>query len=390
MHFTGRDNIISYISEFYGEKDQGVQANSLFEQMRDCGLLVKNHSLWSIPSYITLFIRKREGRASYTSQHFVNACIQDIRTHIFRLNSYINATNICSDELINDIFAIEDVYQQLSDASQNNCHKISMDVTSFQLDISLEVSSRKIEQFHVLYDSYIMPMLAVIVDSSGELAELSQELIELCDEILVRFSNIENFTYHLEGLKKTVRIIQDRIASKILQAKNELDILFEVYREHHRIVSGINHFWELKIDENDNELAQIYEKYFKKSNKFKYSNPNERSFTKYKDAYLYENKLKKCPPQIKLFSNDFNLDAVAPKGLISFFDIEKRLKEENEVECVLGWLNKIYPAENASFYVEKLFEIEKKLSENITILNEEKTYLLGTVQVDLKIRKYNN
>ncbi len=389
-HFTGRDEVINHINDFYNERDQGIQANSLFERMRDCGLLVKNHSLWSIPSYITLFIRKREGRSSYTSHHFVNACIQDIKTHIFRLESYFDKDEISSDELINDVFAIEDVYQQLSDASQNNCHKISMDVSSFQLDISLEVSSKKIDQFHILYDSYIRPMLKIVVDPDSEFDEVSKNLINLCDKILVRFSNRENFTHHLETLKKSIKSIQGRMADKILQAKNELDILFEVYREHRRIVTGINRFWEIKIDEKDNELAQIFDKYCKTTSRLKYLNPSDRALKKYKDSHLYGEKFKSEPPQIKSLNENFNLDSKQPSGLISFFDIEKQLKNEKEIECILSWLIQIYPAENASFYIEKLFEIEKKLPENITIKNEEKTYLFGKVQMDLKIRSWAN
>lgn len=390
-HFTGRDEAIQFIADFYGEQNQGVQAMSLFERMRDCGMLIKNHALWGIPSYITLFVRKREGRSSYTSQHLVRACLQDIRTHIYSLNSMLNASGMITvDEFIEEIFAIEDVYQQLAGASQNNCHKISVDVASFQLDGALEVSSSKIQRFHHLYDSYIMPMLAIVVDPDNELEDISRELIQVCDRILRDYPNLENLTYHLQGLKQSVKVIQERIAGKILQAKNELDALFEVYREHRRIIRGINQFWEMKLDERVDELEQVYDRHFATSSRLRYQNSSDRAFEKHIHQHIYAEQVKKRAPQLHSLTAEAAENGAQPSFLISFVEIRDQLLKQNHIDCLLDWLYERYPNENATFFIEKLFELEKRYPDKIRTTDQLKQYQLGTIKMELKIREWHH
>lgn len=389
QYFTDRDNLISYITEFYEKDKQVVQAGNLFERMRDSGMIIKNNALWVIPSYITLFIRKREGRTSYTSENFVRACLQDINVYVYSIKSKIEGENqVSSNDLIEDIFAIEDVYQQLAGASQNNCHKISTEVAAFQLDQTLEVASEKISQFHQLYDNYIMPMLAIVVDSNSELYELSQELIELCDSILNRFLNHTTLTYHVEGLKKSVKVIQERIAEKILQAKNELDLLFEVYREHRRIVNGINYFWEAKQEERIEELEDIYNKFLLTSTRLKFQNSSDRAFRKFINTSIFSEHHKKAAPRLRLQHDLQNL--TGHSGIISFMEICNKLKMEKDIPCLLSWLNRSYPLENASFFIEKLFEIEKHFPGKIKILNKTEKFQLKGIRMELQIREWKN
>ncbi len=388
--FTGRDDAVSFISEFYSQESQGVQAIKLFETMRDCGMLVKNHSLWGVPSYIALFIRKREGRLHYTSQHLVRACMQDVRTNVFALNAKLEGENITSDEIAENIFALEDIYQQLAGASQNNCHKISQDVSAFQLGHSIEVSTAKIDHFLKLYDDFIMPMLAIVVDPDNELEAISAEVLELCDNLLEPYGNSENVGYHIRGLKQSVRVIQEQIAGKILQAKNELDALFEVYREHRRIIQGINYFWEITIEEREDEKNRIFNKYFLTSSKLRYQNSSTRSYTNYIQRSLYQEKAAKEAPALLSLSNPVDYNANTFSGMVCFADICNSVLKERQLPCLLSWLCAKYSNESATFFVEKLFELEKRFPDNINISNETKLYQLNSINVELQLREWKN
>jgi len=387
--FTGRDDVVSFISEFYSHESQGVQAFKLFETMRDCGMLVKNHSLWGIPSYITLFIRKREGRSHYTSQHLVRACMQDINTHIFGLTRKVESVNVASDEIAEEIFALEDIYQQLAGASQNNCHKISQDVSAFQLGNSLEVSTTKINHFLELYDNFIMPMLAIVVDPDNELEGVSIEVLELCDKLLEPYGNTE-LGYHIRGLKQSVRVIQEQIAGKILQAKNELDALFEVYREHRRIVQGINYFWEITIEERENEKSRIFNKYFLTSTRLRSQNSSTRAYLNYIQRSLYQEKTAKEAPSLLSLSRSDDYEASTFSGMVCFSDICNSVLKEPQLPCLLSWLCKKYSGESATFFIDNLFKLEKCFPDYIKISDKTKSYQLDSVQVELQLREWQN
>jgi len=390
--FHGRDELISFFSDFYNDQGLNIQATALFERMRDCGMIVKNHSMWGVPSYLVLFIRKREGRSKFTSQHFVKACLQDIKTHLFTLNSLLeNKYNPFEEEILEVVFSIEDVYQQLADASQNNCHKISMEVSSFQLDSTVEISNSKIQRFHNLYDFYIMPMLAFVADPDNELDFLGLEINNVTNKILEIYTASPNLSYHVRALKKSVCLIQEVIASKILQAKNELDALFEVYREHRRIMDGINCFVEI-LNNKDSEpesMDNLLYKYCLTSSRIKVNNPSGRSFTSFLDKYLYFNLEKHKPPVIdsSCKTSDAN-DKV--KGMIAFADIKNKLLLQNDVPCILSFLLELCQDESASFIIEKLFELENFFSDNIKITDEIKKFDITGIQLELPVRKWVN
>jgi len=387
--FTGRDELISFFSDFYSGRSINIQSLSLFERMRDCGMIVKTHSMWGLPSYLVLFIRKREGRSKFTSQHFVQACFQDIKTHLFTLNSLLDNSSLpFDDELLEQVFAIEDVYQQLASASQNNCHKISMEVSSFQLDSSLEVSNSKIVRFHYLYDSFILPMLAFVADPDNELCSLSFEIVELCDRILELHTEKVSFSYHIRALKNSVNMIQEVIAVKILQAKNELDALFEVYREHRRIMDGINAFLEILNDDNPDLKKDLLEHYCLTSSKLRISNPSNRSCQTFINRSLSNKEAEHLPPIINIDNSLDKEDQIA--GLFSFSDIKKRFMAEKTIPCILSFLIELFPGESVSFVVEKLFELEKYFPDNISVSESIKKFNIAGIQLELPERKWEN
>jgi hypothetical protein len=344
--------------------------------------------MWGIPGYVVLFVRKREGHSKFTSQHFVRACLQDIKTHLFTLNSLLESNyNPLQEELLELVFAIEDVYQQLATASQNNCHKISMEVSSFQLDSYVEVSDSKIRRFHHLYDSYILPMLAVVADPDNELENLSSEINRTCEIILDRYSSAPDLSYHIRALKRSIRLIQEVIAGKILQAKNELDALFEVYREHRRIMDGINRFVELLNDSDSAGLDDLKYKYCLTSPQLKVSNPSRRAFITFLEKNLFENTAKRKPPVIQ-FEGQEPSDNKKVKGLIAFSEIKNQLLLQKEIPCVLTFLCGICPDESASFIIEKLFELENALCDKIQVTDEIKKFNISGIQIELPVRKW--
>ena len=388
--FSNRDEAIEFINEFYAEKGRGVQAAKLFEDMRNCGMLGKNHSTWGIPSYITLFIRKREGRLYYTSQRLIRACLHEIDTRVESLEKLLQYQNITSEEIEEEIFAIEDTYQQLSAAAQNNCRKISQEVSTFKLESSLEVSSVKINRFIRLHNDFIAPMLAIVVDSENQFQDVSSKVFDTCNNLLDTFGRTSNLGYHIRGLTETVKIIQEQVAGKLLQAKNELDIIFDVYREHRRIIEGINYFWKVCLEEREDEKERIFDKYFLGSGKPKISNPNNFSYQNQLQKQLYPEHLKRPARTLRSLGTSCSNDGVEINGLICFTDICKELLESKWQPCLLTWLGKKYAGEDATFYVEKLFELEKCFPEKIKISAEEKYFKLNSVQVKLQIREWSN
>jgi uncharacterized protein (UPF0335 family) len=386
--FSGRNELLAFIVDFYEARDVGVQPTALFERMRDCGMIVKTHAMWAPPSYLLLFIRKREGRSKFTSQHFVKACFQDIRTHVFALNSMIeNAFPALDDEILEEVFAVEDVYQQLAAASQNNCHKISMEVASFQLDASFELSNSKIQRFHNLYDSYILPMLAFVADPDNELEALSAEILELADKILDVFQGRGSVSYHFMALKNSVKAIQEIIASKILQAKNELDALFEVYREHRRIMEGINRFVEIISDDTIQEKDEFFEEYCLSSDKIRHSNLSNSSFDNYLRRFIYSDSSEHKPHVVKIIQN-LPESLEIEHGLVAFSEIKNLINQESNIPCVLSWLHNNYAHESASFLIEKLFEIEKYFPDNIRVENKSEIFKLSGIRIELPVREW--
>lgn len=388
--FTGRDDAVSFISDFYSRENQGVQPGKLFETMRDCGMLIKNNALWGVPSYITLFIRKREGRSHYTSQYLIRACLQDIRTRVFSLKEKCGSREIVSADIAEDIFALEDTYQQLAGASQNNCHKISQEVSAFQLGVSLDVSSSKIDRFLRLYNDFIMPMLAIVVDPDNELENVSQETLDICNKLLKHYGDIENLGYHIRGLIRSIRIIQGLVAEKILQAKNELDALVAVYREHRRIVQGINYFWEVVLDEKEDEKERIFDRYFRTSGRFRYHNPATVAYETHILNRLYKAEATKSAP--KLFSLESgSLGSSEPvNGMVSFAEICVEILNKRELPCILSWLCECYHDETATFLIEKLFDLEKRFPDYIHMSDRLKTFELNSISVKLKVREWHN
>ncbi|MFA6715740.1 MAG: hypothetical protein WCS27_10210 [Victivallaceae bacterium] len=387
--FSSRDETIEFINEFYAEKDKGVQAAKLFEDMRNCGMLGKNHSLWSVPSYITLFIRKREGRLHYTSQRLIRACLHEIDTRSEGLEKLLQYKTITSGEIEEELFAIEDTYQQLSAAAQNNCRKISQEVSTFKLEDSLEISSYKINRFIRLHDDFIAPMLAIVVDSDNEFENVSLKVYNICNSLTSTFGRTNHLGYHIRGLVETVKIIQEQVAGKLLQAKNELDIIFEVYHEHRRIIEGINYFWKICLEEREDEKERIFNKYFLGSGKLRVFNPNNFSYQNQLQKQLYPEHLKR--PARPLHSLGVSRDDTGTiHGLICFTDICKNLLRSKHHSCLLTWLAENYAGEDATFYVEKLFELEKCFPEKIKVSAEEKYFQLDSIQVKLQSREWNN
>jgi hypothetical protein len=388
--FAGRDEVIEFINEFYAEKEKGVQATKLFEDMRSCGMLGKNHSLWGIPSYITLFIRKREGRLHYTSQRLIRACLHEIDTRAEGLEKLLQCRSIASGDIEEELFAIEDSYQQLSAAAQNNCRKISQEVSTFKLESSLEVSSYKISRFIRLHDDFIAPMLAIVVDSDNEFENVSLKVFNICNNLTSAFGRTNNLGYHIRGLSETVKIIQEQVAGKLLQAKNELDIIFEVYHEHRRIIEGINCFWKICFEEREDEKEKIFCRYFLGSGKPRVFNPNNFSYQNQLQKQLYPEHIKRPARVLRSWGASRGDDTRALHGLICFTDICKSLLKSKHHPCLLTWLAENYTGEDATFYVEKLFELEKCFPEKIKISTEEKYFQLNSIQVKLQSREWNN
>jgi hypothetical protein len=388
--FSSRDEVIEFINEFYDKENKGVQAAKLFEDMRNCGMLTKNHSLWGIPSYITLFIRKREGRLHYTSQRLIRACLHDISTRTDSLEKLLQNKDITSGEIEEEIFAIDDTYQQLAGAAQNNCRKISQEVSTFKLESSLEVSSTKINRFIRLHDDFISPMLAIVVDSDNELENVSSKIIDICDSLVDAFGRTNNLGYHIRGLMETVKIIQEQIAGKVLQAKNELDVIFEVYHEHRRIIEGINYYWKICLEEREEEEDMIFNKYLLGCSKLRFFNPNNCSYQNHMQKQLYSKDLKRPARTLRSLVTSRKRYAGDIHGMVCFTDICSNLLKRDREPCVLSWLSNNYSDEGATFYIEKLFELEKHFPKNINISTEERLFHLNSVEVKLQIREWNN
>jgi hypothetical protein len=189
---------------------------------------------------------------------------------------------------------------------------------------------------------------------------------------------------------ETVKIIQEQIAGKVLQAKNELDVIFEVYHEHRRIIEGINYYWKICLEEREDEEDNIFNKYLLGCNKLRVFNPNNYSYQNRLQKQLYPEHSKKPARRLYSLGSSKEKNANGIQGLVSFTDICQDLLKCDREPCLLSWLSKNYSGEDATFYIEKLFELEKFFPKKINISNEKRLFQLNAVQVKLQIREWNN
>ena len=380
--FESRSDIMLFISD---HSVDNVQANSLFERFINCGILTKSYSFWTIPSYITLFIRKREGVNSFTSSESVNGFIKDLRNGTIELEQLCLEDISCSVSEVTEVLqVIEDAFCQISAASQNNCSKISEEVEEFQLMHDIEFSDSKIRHFHRLCKRYIDPMLAIIVDPNCELEQLSDELVKLCDKASRIFVHHEYIVEYSNNLKHRIRVSFRHIADKVRQARNELEVIFEVYSKHSRIMKGVGALWELLQDEQ--KLNSFSNEYLLGADiSLKSSQPNSDSYRRYlEDAFLGETQ-HRTPPKININS------AASRQGTeaLAFYDIVDALKLEENIDDVMIWLFDHYQGNTLSYYIETLFDIEKQLK--LTVTEDLCTYQSPNDLIfELNRREYTN
>jgi len=380
-HFESKSDAIGFIAD---NSEENLQANALFDRFVKCGVLVQNYSFWVVPSYITLFIRKREGINSFTSSETVRGFLRDLENGKRELTHLTSGQiQMGSREIIDILQTVEDSFCQISAASQNNCSKISEEVEEFQLNQDVEFSDSKIRHFHRLYDKYIEPMLGIIVDPNGELGELSRELVKLCETVSFQFAHFEYIAEYSNNLKRRVRTTTRQIADKVRQAKNELEVIFEVYAKHSRIMKGIGTVWEVIADD------EAFEQFARRDllgsdSSLKSYQPNTASYRHYLEDILFADEHVIARPTIAAGT----VSKRTGSDVVAFSDIIDALRADGQVVDVMVWLFNNYTGQTLSYYIQTLFDLEKRIK--LTVCDDICDYRSeNNLSFELNRREYN-
>jgi hypothetical protein len=162
--------------------------------------------------------------------------------------------------------------------------------------------------------------------------------------------------------------------------------LFEVYREHRRIMSGINVYWKLRQAGRTRELDEIHARHCRTTARFRHQNSGSAAFLRHIRDFSESVRRRKAP---RLRLEPPSSTAESPtSSLVSFHEIRSRLSKEVHVPCLLEWLHDAYPAEGATFLIEKLFELEKKLPDRIRLLPGSKVYRIAGIRIEIPVREW--
>ena len=246
LRFSSDDDIASFLRRFDSE-DKNL--SKLVGRMKEVGVLVDVTGEWSPPPFLIRFLRELGERHSLASPAVIRAWVEKLQQCVGRLDPHIEPAMLELDAVNADeveflLREISDTFQIIVDTVQENCERISGEVSGYRIvDDSSEMRSR-LGRLIVLYDEFLEPVLRVL-DIGGEFREVSEQIAHCCFR-LSRLTASDDLK--LVAIGEEARVVRQDVVwlrrvvvRRAEETRRELGPLCEAARRESQIAKGVNH-----------------------------------------------------------------------------------------------------------------------------------------------------